>query len=489
MVVSAPPPSHSSATARAAAISHADSSSALHRLGRHVEARLLWHDRRMRCHSAGARRGGGGGGASSGGSRGSGGGGGSALAVPVDTALVASFLTELQLDDVRPLLDVLPCDVVAGASGPARGPPREDGAATASAPLDLRDFVREIRGHASDNALLRQLASRLADSPLLLEPVSDEDVHALVHYTLMLDQVTRALARDPELAAQVYARLRLAVRSTADWWRPLGLFEVRPPAPIPPSRCRPHAAPSPASARRARALRLCTRTASPAPARPRPHLRRVGRCARTRVPRQLAKLATVERTCERFIRHRREASLPANFGHVGLPVNILEAVLQDVCTPATPHRAATTPSRHRAELPMLRAAVPPRCHAMRRYAPHRIAPHRCSVAPRRATPCDVRRRAAPARHCRAAFAPPHPTPAARVAARAHARVDVSAADAERVALGPPRSLTCAHAMGRPPRVADEARLPYECRRGPGALARTARRPVRRHRSGGGGDAL
>ena len=35
-------------------------------------------------------------------------------------------------------------------------------------------------------------------------------------------------------------------------------------------------------------------------------------------------------TLERFIEHRRDANLPSNFGRLGLPFNILEAVLQDL---------------------------------------------------------------------------------------------------------------------------------------------------------------
>jgi len=35
-------------------------------------------------------------------------------------------------------------------------------------------------------------------------------------------------------------------------------------------------------------------------------------------------------TLERFVEHRRAGNLPANFGHIGLPFNILEAVMQDL---------------------------------------------------------------------------------------------------------------------------------------------------------------
>lgn len=132
---------------------------------------------------------------------------------------------------------------------------------------DLRAFVREVGMHAADNPLLCQLAFQLSTEPA--QPITDEEVVELVHYCLLLDAVTRVLAASPTLTALVYARLRETIHSTPDWWRPLGFFE-------------------------------------------------------------LAKLKTVEMTLERFIEHRRHSNLPANFGHIGLPFNILEAVLQDV---------------------------------------------------------------------------------------------------------------------------------------------------------------
>ena len=51
---------------------------------------------------------------------------------------------------------------------------------------------------------------------------------------------------------------------------------------------------------------------------------------------ELAKLKTVEMTLERFVEHRRAGNLPANFGHIGLPFNILEAVMQ--ARPQPPRR-------------------------------------------------------------------------------------------------------------------------------------------------------
>ena len=134
---------------------------------------------------------------------------------------------------------------------------------------DLRAFVREVSTHAIANPLLCRLAYELSNAPEPLDPVADAEMFELVHYCLLLDVVTRVLANDPELAARVYARLVATVHETPGWWRPLGVFE-------------------------------------------------------------LAKLKTVEMTLERFIEHRRDANLPTNFGHIGLPFNILEAVLQDV---------------------------------------------------------------------------------------------------------------------------------------------------------------
>lgn len=169
-----------------------------------------------------------------------------ALQVPVDATILSSILEEIALHDFEPLLHALP-----------QNHP------------DLRCFVRRISSMAATNPLLCEFADGLRSSASPIEPVEDEELYRLMHYCLLLDAVTRAIASDPKLAALVYARLREVVRSTPGWWRPLGLFE-------------------------------------------------------------LAKLLTVEMTLERFIEHRRDRNLPDNFGHIGLPFNILEAVLQDM---------------------------------------------------------------------------------------------------------------------------------------------------------------
>ena len=187
--------------------------------------------------------------------------------VPVNPTVATSILSEMGLADFEPLLQKLPAGLVAGAAGPAEA-------------TDLRNFVRTVRGQASSNPLLCELAHALttADADAegraggrahSLPPIDDRTMYELVHYTLLLDRLTRALATEPSLAADVYAQLRETVHSTPNWRRGLGLFE-------------------------------------------------------------LAKLMTVEMTLERFIDHRKNANLPSNFGHIGLPFNIFEAVLQDL---------------------------------------------------------------------------------------------------------------------------------------------------------------
>lgn len=232
------------------AISRAEGERSLLGLSREVEGCLLRHQRRQLRGAQGS----------------------SVLAasatIPVNATVVASVLDDMGLANFPPLLSALPAGLVPGASGPS----------AASADSDLRQFVYTVREQASVNPLLCELAYALASnggsssgaqSERGLPPVDDRTMYELVHYTLLLDRVTRALAEDPELAALVYAKLHDTVHSTPGWQKGLGLFE-------------------------------------------------------------LAKLMTVEMTLERFIEHRRDANLPSNFGHVGLPFNILEAVLQDV---------------------------------------------------------------------------------------------------------------------------------------------------------------
>ena len=204
--------------------------------------------------------------------------------VPLNTSVVSSVLAELGLDDYVPLLTALPPGLVrsgsSGGSGSGECVGSSGGGSMCDDAADLRSFVRRVSRIAANNPLLTQLAHRLSTEEAHLEPVEDEEMYELAHYVVLLDGVTTALASDPELAARVYARLRETVhRHTPNWWRPLGLFE-------------------------------------------------------------LAKLLTVEMTLERFIEHRQSGDLPANFGHIGLPFNILEAVLQDLKLGFTTNAAA-----------------------------------------------------------------------------------------------------------------------------------------------------
>jgi len=140
--------------------------------------------------------------------------------------------------------------------------------ASSAAPESLSEFVDEIAELAARNPLLCKLARRLGVEHLRLEGL-DAEIYRLVHYCLLLHLVTGAVTEDPALAEQVYCHMRHAVRSRPNWHSALNWFEV-------------------------------------------------------------AKLTTVDITLERFAEHRlRRQPLPPNFGHIGLPFNILEAVLQD----------------------------------------------------------------------------------------------------------------------------------------------------------------
>lgn len=102
-----------------------------------------------------------------------------------------------------------------------------------------------------------------------LDAPSDEEVHRVLHYCLCLHIVTRELAASPSLARSVLEHQRRALRQTTNWWMYLSAFEH-------------------------------------------------------------AKLITLERALIFFSRHREgELPIPDNFGRIGLPFNILEAVLQD----------------------------------------------------------------------------------------------------------------------------------------------------------------
>jgi hypothetical protein len=140
--------------------------------------------------------------------------------------------------------------------------------ASAHAPASLVAFVDEVAALASENPLLCQLSWRVRCEAAASGELDDE-VYRLVHYCLLLHLVTAVLAQEPEVADQVYIHMRQAVRSRPGWDGALNWFEV-------------------------------------------------------------AKLTTMDITLERFAEHRlRGRPLPPNFGHFGLPFNILEAVLQD----------------------------------------------------------------------------------------------------------------------------------------------------------------
>ena len=129
--------------------------------------------------------------------------------VPVDATLLASVLQELRLDDCEPLMRVLPEDLVTGASGPR---------SANGAEKNLREFVCNVRDKAATNPLLGQLAHGLASTSSSEEGaaglparIDDAEMYELVHYCLLLDAVTRALAADPALAELVYERLKHTV--------------------------------------------------------------------------------------------------------------------------------------------------------------------------------------------------------------------------------------------------------------------------------------
>jgi len=139
------------------------------------------------------------------------------------------------------------------------------------ASTDLRRFVVAAARAAADNA---QLVAMLRDCRSSLEVPSDEEVHRLVHYCLCLHLITKELAASPELAREVLEHQCNALRASKDWWKFLSAFEH-------------------------------------------------------------AKLITLERALVFFSYHRAPAGspahrpIPANFGRIGLPFNVFEAVLQD----------------------------------------------------------------------------------------------------------------------------------------------------------------
>ena len=136
---------------------------------------------------------------------------------------------------------------------------------------DLRRFVIAVARAASQS---EQLLEIVGDCAAALSTPSDEEVHRIVHYCLCLHLITQELAASPELARHVLKHQQVALRSEQGWWKHLSAFEH-------------------------------------------------------------AKLITLERALVFFGYHRAKASepshlpIPANFGRVGLPFNIFEAVLQD----------------------------------------------------------------------------------------------------------------------------------------------------------------
>ncbi len=147
---------------------------------------------------------------------------------------------------------------------------------------DLRRFLVSVARAASGNS---QLLEMLGDCKDRLATPSDEEVHRIVHYCLCLHLITRELAASPELARAVLDHQQRALRSQSDWWKYLSAFEH-------------------------------------------------------------AKLITLERALIFFSYHRAPSGaaehlpIPANFGRIGLPFNIFEAVLQD----ALFYRTGTTPA-------------------------------------------------------------------------------------------------------------------------------------------------
>ena len=134
---------------------------------------------------------------------------------------------------------------------------------------DLRRFLIASARPLVDNACLMRLL-RLQPHSEAPFGATDSEVHAVVHYSLTLHVVTRVLASDPDLAARVLEQQKATTRSQPRWWASLAPFE-------------------------------------------------------------LFKLGTVERSLELFSEHRTGRSrLPPHFGQVGLPINIVEAICEDL---------------------------------------------------------------------------------------------------------------------------------------------------------------
>lgn len=189
----------------------------------------------------------------------------------VDEELSASFLADLQLETCAPLRDALAEADAHPALAGVRGGSDRGGSAPAT---DLRAFVVEVSDGVRANPLLVELLVQLLrraerSNRSLLSANDDSEIYRLVHYSITLDRITRTLAADAEVAAAVFSTLKCAVRADGRWWRHLSPFEH-------------------------------------------------------------AKLLTVELTLQNFVAARREERIAPSFGHIGLPFNILEAVLEDL---------------------------------------------------------------------------------------------------------------------------------------------------------------
>lgn len=181
----------------------------------------------------------------------------------VDAGLLTSFLIDVGLDDCEPLLARLPSDLVHGATGTSD----ENGRL-------LRPFVRQVAGQVADLKLLTQLletltVARTARSFMLIEDKDDAEIMRLVHYSLCLTLVTRAMIDDVEVFETVVKRLGANMRAQPQWWSQLTLFEQ-------------------------------------------------------------SKVILVEKTMEKILDVRRSGFIDPEWGEIGLPANILVAVLEDL---------------------------------------------------------------------------------------------------------------------------------------------------------------
>eukprot|EP00965_Chrysotila_dentata_P050689 1680516-Pleurochrysis_carterae.AAC.3 len=225
----------------------------------------------------------------------------------LDTALLDEYLNDMGLGQCESLLEALPRGSVSAATGPLD--PLVTGGISAvveqvaenvaANPLLLRQLQRAVYGreHPPKPVLMLppqrghyfwerrfwqglrtwrpvRRALRSADAwaarlpaSVLVSAEDAEEFRRLAHYALILHLVTKAMAADLRLADCVVETLKKEIRSKEGWWKHLSLFEQ-------------------------------------------------------------AKLLTVEVTLSRIATHRKERSIPATFGHIGLPFNILEAVLQ-----------------------------------------------------------------------------------------------------------------------------------------------------------------